>query len=133
MALAFTPGTAWAPIADSKTVRAGMELPFGFSVSIGQIANSFNITRGGEVVAGLSTVCTPLVEEGGETDVDGLGGQSESASTSEIHVVNSTFTQGTINITIDSTPLQVPDGSHPVFSGFSALSLLLLAPSARRD
>ncbi|TBU46075.1 hypothetical protein BD309DRAFT_663805 [Dichomitus squalens] len=99
MALAFTPGTAWAPLMDSRTVRASMELPFGFGVSIGQIANSFNITKGGAVVGGLST--------------------PESASTSEIHVVNSTFTQGTINITIDSTPLVVPDGSHPVFSGFN--------------
>ena len=56
MNLGFTPGTAWAPNTESRTVQASMELPFGFGVEIGRISNSFNITRGGAVVGGLSTV-----------------------------------------------------------------------------
>ncbi len=32
------------------------ELPFGFSVDIGEIQNNFNISQRGETVAGLSTV-----------------------------------------------------------------------------
>lgn len=50
--------------------------------------------------------------------------QPESASSSEIHVVNSTFTQGTINITINNTPLEIPDASHPTFSLFSAFHVV---------
>ena len=37
--------------------------------------------------------------------------------------MNSTFTQGTINITINNTPLEIPDPAHPTFSLFSASSL----------
>ena len=39
--------------------------------------------------------------------------------------MNETLTQGTINITIEDTPLVVPDGSHPVFSSFSAYLVFL--------
>ncbi len=46
--------------------------------------------------------------------------QPSSASTSEIKVINETFTQGIINITIENTPLNVLDPNHPVFSTFSA-------------
>ena len=31
-------------------------LPFGFDLSIGQIQNNFNLSRGGQNIAGLSTV-----------------------------------------------------------------------------
>ena len=40
--------------------------------------------------------------------------------------MNSTFTQGTINITINNTPLEIPDGSHTTFSLFSASLFLRL-------
>ncbi|KAI0631497.1 hypothetical protein C8Q77DRAFT_1218963 [Trametes polyzona] len=100
MALAFSPQQPWGPVANSRTVQAAMELPFGFSLSIGEIQNAFNITSAGKVVAGLST---PVGK-----------------SISDIKVVNSTFTQGTINITIEDTALDVPDPSHPVFSRFNA-------------
>ncbi|KAI0354382.1 hypothetical protein OH77DRAFT_1404952 [Trametes cingulata] len=100
MALAFSEEQPWGPVANSRTVRAAMELPFGFSVAIGEIQNAFNITSAGRVVAGLST---PIGK-----------------STSDIKVVNSTFTQGTINISIEDTALSVPDPSHPVFSQFNA-------------
>ncbi len=69
------------------------------------------------------------------TDVLIFGMQPSSASTSEIKVINETFTQGIINITIENTPLNVLDPNHPVFSTFSACLLLLslagiLAPDA---
>ena len=39
---------------------------------------------------------------------------------SQIGVVNSTCTRGTVNITIDDTPLAIPNGDHAVFSAFGA-------------
>ncbi|OBZ73242.1 hypothetical protein A0H81_06855 [Grifola frondosa] len=100
MALAFSQEQPWSPMANSRTVQASMQLPFGFGLSIGQIENEFNITRNGSVAAGLST---PL-----------------GMSTSEIKVINSTSTEGTIDIVIENTALQVPDSSHPHFSQFNA-------------
>ncbi|RPD70056.1 hypothetical protein L226DRAFT_261105 [Lentinus tigrinus ALCF2SS1-7] len=99
MSLDFSTHAPWAPVSNSRTVRAAMELPFGFGLEIGEISNSFNITTGEGVVAGLGT--------------------PPSASTSEIRVINETFTQGTINITIEDTALDVPDPNHPVFSVFN--------------
>ncbi|KAI0773181.1 hypothetical protein BD413DRAFT_603560 [Trametes elegans] len=100
MALAFSVQAPWGPIANSRTVQAAMELPFGFGLSIGQIQNAFNITRESGVVAGLSTPADK--------------------STSHIKVVNETFTQGIINITIENTALNVLDPNHPNFSRFNA-------------
>ena len=37
--------------------RSPVELPFGFGLSIGEIANSFAIMQNGSIVANLSTVC----------------------------------------------------------------------------
>ncbi|CDO73852.1 hypothetical protein BN946_scf185016.g9 [Trametes cinnabarina] len=95
MALAFSEETPWGPVANSRTVQAALELPFGFSLEIGQIQNAFNITNGGKVVAGLST--------------------PEGKSTSDIKVINETFTQGIINITIEDTapPLRSPTRTIP--------------------
>ena len=56
MSLAFSVQGAWAPVSNSRTVRAAMELPFGFGLAIGEIANSFDIRTGMGVVAGLQTV-----------------------------------------------------------------------------
>ncbi|KAJ3868577.1 hypothetical protein EV359DRAFT_77557 [Lentinula novae-zelandiae] len=100
LALEFAEETPWAPSAQSQTVQASLQLPFGFSVAISEIQNSFNLTNGDQVIAGLST--------------------PEGASMSSIEVVNSTFTAGTINITIDNTNLSVPDPEHPHFSEFNA-------------
>ncbi|KAI0668274.1 hypothetical protein C8Q78DRAFT_1081656 [Trametes maxima] len=100
LALAFSEHAPWDPLANSRTVQAALELPFGFNVAIGEIQNAFNITSAGDVVAGLSTPA--------------------GRSTSDIKVINSTFTQGIINITIEDTALNVPDPSHPVFSSFNA-------------
>ncbi|KAJ3850500.1 hypothetical protein EV368DRAFT_84496 [Lentinula lateritia] len=100
LALEFAEETPWAPSAQSQTVQASLQLPFGFSVAISEIQNSFNLTNGDQVIAGLST--------------------PEGASMSSIEVVNSTFTAGTINITIDNTNLSVPDAEHLHFSEFNA-------------
>lgn len=61
--------------------------------------NNFNISQNGSAIAGLST---PL-----------------GASSSNIKVLSSNDTQGTINITIDNTALDIPDIQHVLFSQFS--------------
>ena len=61
MSLAFSVQGAWAPVSNSRTVRAAMELPFGFGLAIGEIANSFDIRTGMGVVAGLQTVRVSLL------------------------------------------------------------------------
>ncbi|KAH8992759.1 hypothetical protein EDB86DRAFT_3078965 [Lactarius hatsudake] len=100
LSLAFSETQPWAPVANSHSVQASMHLPFGFNVELGQIENAFNISKNGSAVAGLTT---PL-----------------GATTSDIHVLNSTDTEGTINITIVDTALSVPKLSEPYFSSFNA-------------
>ncbi|KAF9264250.1 hypothetical protein L218DRAFT_258531 [Marasmius fiardii PR-910] len=100
LALAFTKDTPWSPATSSSSVRASLELPFGFNLAIDQIMNEFTIVKDGNVVAGLST---PL-----------------GASKSAIAVQSPTLTTGSINITIVNTPLDCPDPSHPTFSTFNA-------------
>ncbi|KAH8979124.1 hypothetical protein EDB92DRAFT_1821158 [Lactarius akahatsu] len=100
LSLAFSETQPWAPVANSHSVHASMHLPFGFNVEIGQIENAFNISKNGSAIAGLTT---PL-----------------GATTSDIHVLNSTDTEGTINITIVDTALSVPKSSEPYFSSFNA-------------
>ena len=67
--------------------------------------NSFNISQNGSDIAALST---PL-----------------GASSSDIRVMNSTDTEGTINITIENTPLEVGGsaGARGLFSQFSECSI----------
>ncbi|KAI9463679.1 hypothetical protein BJY52DRAFT_1404720 [Lactarius psammicola] len=100
LSLAFSEAQPWAPVANSRSVQASMHLPFGFNIEIGQIENAFNITKNGSAVAGLTT---PL-----------------GAATSNIHVLNSTDTEGTVNITIADTTLSIPESSQPNFSSFNA-------------
>ncbi|TFK75313.1 hypothetical protein BDN72DRAFT_885777, partial [Pluteus cervinus] len=99
-ALQFSAADPWAPMAESNSVQARLQLPFGFHVDIDQIQNSFNITQGGNVVAGLST---PL-----------------GASKSSISVLSAVDTSGTIDITIQDTSLDCPSPLHPTFSSFNA-------------
>ncbi|KAI0072486.1 hypothetical protein K474DRAFT_1678619 [Panus rudis PR-1116 ss-1] len=99
MALAFNESDPWNPIANSRSVQAYMKLPFGFGMSIGEIANGFNISQNNSVVGGLST---PL-----------------GSSTSDIKVLGQTDTEGTINISIVDTALRVPDSQRSVFSQFN--------------
>ncbi|KAF7321550.1 hypothetical protein MKEN_00676000 [Mycena kentingensis (nom. inval.)] len=98
--LAFSDQTPWSPSANSDTVTASLELPFGFNVEIGQIQNEFNISMmDGSTVAGLST---PL-----------------GASTSDIAVLSPTNTTGKVDIKIADTNLSCPDPDHPTFSQFN--------------
>ncbi|KAH9002155.1 hypothetical protein EDB86DRAFT_3074513 [Lactarius hatsudake] len=101
LSLAFSETQPWAPVANSHSVQASMHLPFGFNVELGQIENAFNISKNGTAVAGLTR--SPL-----------------GATTSDIHVLNSTDTEGTINITIVDTKLSVPKSSELYFSSFNA-------------
>ncbi|KAK7064212.1 hypothetical protein R3P38DRAFT_3165227 [Favolaschia claudopus] len=99
-ALEFSQNTPWAPSAQSNTVQASLELPFGFNLSIGQIANDFNITMmDGSTVAGLST---PI-----------------GASSSQITVYGQTNTSGTVDIKISDTNLSCPTAEHPNFATFN--------------
>ncbi|KAF9562634.1 hypothetical protein CPC08DRAFT_706528 [Agrocybe pediades] len=99
LALQFDAQQPWTPAAESNTVQAALELPFGFGLNIGQIENNFMIMKDGNPVAGLST---PL-----------------GASKSSISVLSSTDTTGTINITIQDTRLSCPDPQHPAFADFN--------------
>ena len=115
LGLGFTPDTAWTPSAESNSVHASLELPFGFSLSISEIQNDFSISANNSVVAGLSTVSDA------STCLKSwlIGPQPIGASTSAIQVINSTSTQGQINISITNTNLNCPLESHPTFSSFS--------------
>ncbi|KAK0241921.1 hypothetical protein EDD85DRAFT_820884 [Armillaria nabsnona] len=97
LGLLFDTSVPWSPITNSKTVQAQLVLPFGFSVSIGGIQNSFNLTRQEGVVGGLDI---PL-----------------DASTSDIKVYGEKNTSGPVDIIITDTRLATPD--HPVFADFN--------------
>ncbi|KAJ7668375.1 hypothetical protein DFH06DRAFT_1181491 [Mycena polygramma] len=109
-ALVFSEDTPWAPSAESSSVKASLELPFGFQLSIGEISNEFNITMNdGSTVAGLST---PL-----------------GASTSQISVLGPTNTSGVVDINISNTNLTSPNADHPAFSTFNTdLTNMAVAP-----
>jgi len=101
LGLQFDQNSPWTPNAESNSVEAKLQLPFGFSVAIDQIQNQFNIVANdGTNVAGLST---PL-----------------GASRSSISVLSPVDTEGTINISISHTKLSCPDPQHPAFSKFNA-------------
>ncbi|TFK44582.1 hypothetical protein BDQ12DRAFT_661303 [Crucibulum laeve] len=100
LGLAFDKQSPWTPNAESNSVQATLQLPFGFNLDIGEIQNDFNITKNGAPVAGLST---PL-----------------GASESSISVLGQDNTSGSINITITNTQLSCPDSQHPTFAAFNA-------------
>lgn len=101
LGLQFNENSPWTPNAESNSVQAKLQLPFGFNVAIDQIQNEFNIvTKDGANVAGLST---PL-----------------GASRSSISVISPTDTEGSINISISNTKLTCPEPQHPAFSKFNA-------------
>ncbi|PFH51992.1 hypothetical protein AMATHDRAFT_74502 [Amanita thiersii Skay4041] len=100
LALGFDAQNPWSPNTQSNTVQATLKLPFGFDVSIDQIQNNFNISKDGQIIAGLST---PI-----------------GASRSSISVLGPADTEGVINITISNTTLSVPEPQHAAFSSFNA-------------
>ncbi|CAK5281435.1 unnamed protein product, partial [Mycena citricolor] len=98
--LAFDSSNPWGPVAQSNSITAGLMLPFGFNVEIGQISNKFNISmEDGSPAAGIST---PL-----------------GASTSQISVYGPTNTTGSVDIVISNTTLACPDPQHQTFSMFN--------------
>jgi len=98
--LVFTNETAWSPETSSDGLHAKLSLPFGFGMQVNNISNSFAIVQNGVTVGQVSS---PL-----------------SAATSDIQVVSSSLTQGTIDITLAPSPLQVPSNTHAQFSAFNA-------------
>ncbi|KAF8524806.1 hypothetical protein BU17DRAFT_84312 [Hysterangium stoloniferum] len=97
--LTFAPKNPWSPAASSNTVHATLKLPFGFDLSIGEIANSFAIMQNNSIVANIST---PI-----------------GASNSSVKVLSPTDTEGSINITLSESPLNVPNDAHQTFATFN--------------
>ncbi|KDR75403.1 hypothetical protein GALMADRAFT_553913 [Galerina marginata CBS 339.88] len=97
--LQFDTAQPWTPAAESNSVQASLQLPFGFNLSISEIQNNFVITKDGNPVAGLST--------------------PSGASKSSISVLSTTDTAGTINISIEDTRLSCPDDQHAAFAAFN--------------
>jgi hypothetical protein len=98
--LTFTPETAWSPMTASDKLSAKLSLPFGFDVSISEISNTFSIMHNNLTVGSIST---PL-----------------GASSSDIRVKSTELTEGTININLAPSPLQVTTEARSLFSKFDA-------------
>ncbi|KAF9429132.1 hypothetical protein BGZ76_001761, partial [Entomortierella beljakovae] len=94
LGLTFTPETAYQPLTTSSGVLANYSLPdgFNFNIQFTQVANSFQINRNNVTIANLNSTYNP--------------------STSDM-------TAGTLTFDLLSTPLLVPDGSHPAFQEFN--------------
>ncbi|KAL1743139.1 hypothetical protein HDZ31DRAFT_83635 [Schizophyllum fasciatum] len=103
-ALQFFTGSpgSWTPTANSDSVTADLELPFGFSLSIDEIANEFDmVMTSGHQFAKLST--------------------PSGASKSNISIYASDNTKGTIDISIVNTNLSSTEDQHKHFSAFNTL------------
>lgn len=87
LSLGFTPATSWSPTANSSFTSATFALPFGFTLDIVQLSNSFSIINNGNAVASLSA---PL-------------GDSKTTITSR----NSASTEGSITLDLPLSPLSV--------------------------
>lgn len=74
MALAFSEQNPWAPVSNSRTVQARMELPFGFNIAIGEISNTFNLTTREGVAADLATVRFCSLASPSSSSARGRGG-----------------------------------------------------------
>ncbi|KAL1718757.1 hypothetical protein EV715DRAFT_290908 [Schizophyllum commune] len=103
-ALQFFTGSpgSWTPTANSDSVTADLELPFGFSLSISEIANEFDmVMTSGDTFAKLST--------------------PSGASKSNISTYAADNTKGTIDISIVNTNLSSAEPQHKHFSAFNTL------------
>lgn len=87
LSLQFDPATPYAPTANSSAVSASFGLPFGFSLNIVQLQNSFGIVDNRTVVAGLSS---PY-------------GQSQTTILSR----NAGYTLGDITLDLPRAPLEI--------------------------
>ncbi|KAG8787307.1 hypothetical protein FRB91_009037 [Serendipita sp. 411] len=97
--LTFTPETAWSPQSSTDDLQATMSLPFGFPMDVSQIANSFSIVQKGVNVGSLDS---PL-----------------STASSDIHVVSSSLTEGSLSINLAPSALRVPTNAHSQFGEFN--------------
>ncbi|KIJ38952.1 hypothetical protein M422DRAFT_258368 [Sphaerobolus stellatus SS14] len=97
--MTFTPESAYTPMTSSDSVFAALKLPFGFNLNISQIANSFAIMQNDVIVGNLTT--------------------SFGESSSDINVLGPKDTEGSINITLNNSPLRVPDNGHATFNSFA--------------
>lgn len=98
--LTFTDDTAWAPMATTDALQAKLSLPFGFGMQVTNISNSFSIVQNNISVGALSSPLSP--------------------ASSNIRTVSNSLTQGTIDITLESSALQVPANAHSQFASFNA-------------
>ena len=87
--LAYTPETAYSPVASSPLVSAAIGLPFGFSLNITQAQNSIAIVQNGTLIAALP----------------GTYG----ASTTMISDRNSGSTKGVLELVVPPVNLVVPN------------------------
>ncbi|KAG8833980.1 hypothetical protein FRC17_009762 [Serendipita sp. 399] len=97
--LTFTPESAWSPQSSTDELQAKMTLPFGFPMEISQISNSFSIVQNGVNVGSLES---PL-----------------STASSDIRVVSSSLTEGSVDITLAPSALRVPSNAHNQFGEFN--------------
>lgn len=87
LSLGFTPETSWSPTANSSFTSATFALPFGFTLDIVQLSNSFSIINNGNAVASLDA---PLGD-----------------SVTTITTRNSAVTEGSITLDLPLSPLSV--------------------------
>lgn len=101
LSLDFGGKDSWAPMANSSHLSATFALPFGFSLGISQLANSFNIIDNQTITAGLSA---PM-------------GRAETTILSQ----NAGFTTGSIVLELPSAPLIIGTevNDHLEFSQFT--------------
>lgn len=97
--LTFSKDSAWAPMTTTDDLQAKLSLPFGFGMNVTQIGNSFSIVQNGVNVGSLNSSLSP--------------------ASSDIRVVSSSLTQGTIDITLTPSALRVPSNAHAQFGDFN--------------
>ncbi|KAF8314052.1 hypothetical protein DL93DRAFT_2167525 [Clavulina sp. PMI_390] len=89
----------WAPITSSSNVTAELVLPFGFSVNISHIQNSFTIYQNNTPLANLST--------------------PDGAASSNIQTYSSNNISGPVFITINNSSLTVLPDQHAGFEQYT--------------
>lgn len=87
LSLAFDPATPYAPLANSSDLTASFALPFGFSLDIVSLQNSFSIVDNQTIIGNLSA---PM-------------GGSKSVTLER----NAAFTYGTLVLALPSGPLEI--------------------------
>ncbi|GAA5897781.1 hypothetical protein JCM8208_000260 [Rhodotorula glutinis] len=102
LSLAFDPSAPYAPTANSSAIAAGFGLPFGFSLDIVSLKNSFGIVDNRTIVASLES--------------------PYGASNTTITSRNAGYTVGDIDLDLPLAPLTIgsDEDSHLAFSQFAS-------------